>query len=99
MTMPELSAPLPVKALSPLPQEFTVIRTGDALIIETTSLCAADDAWLDRNRWLRRFPARQLIVRWLEPGDPTPLERAFIPSLPSLPSLPQRNAAAGAASA
>jgi hypothetical protein len=88
MNMPELPTPLPLQLLSRPPAEFTVIREGDALVIETSSLCAADDAWIDRNRWLRRFPARQLIVRWSEPGDPAPLERAFIPSLPPLISPP-----------
>ena len=86
MNMPELPAPLPVPAPQKAPAEFTVTREGDALVIETTSLCAADDAWIERNRWLRRFPARQLIVRWAEPGDPVPLERTFIPSLPSRPA-------------
>ena len=86
MNMPELPAPLPLPVPQQTPADFTVTREGDALVIETNSLCAADDAWVDRNRWLRRFPARQLIVRWTEPGDPVPLERAFIPSLPSRPA-------------
>jgi hypothetical protein len=53
----------------PIP-ELTVNRANGVLEIRTDNEAQADQVWIEREAWLRRFPAQTLRLIWTDAEDP-----------------------------
>lgn len=59
--------------------DFQATVENDTLIVTTTNDAQADQCWLDRDGWLRRFPASTLRIEWVDPTDGHVVVREFSP--------------------
>lgn len=61
------------------PVDFQATVENDVLLVTTTNDAQADQVWLERDAWLRRFPATTLRLEWVDPSDGRAVVQEFSP--------------------